>query len=396
MIEPAPGAALAECRRVLERARAEGAVSAGDLALLAGMPDEALDAALRAFAAEHGAAALPVLGALASPAAERALRRTAKRALYRLAQRGVTPPAAGARPVVERRAEHATRAWLSGVDGSGSRAAWIVFEGGYGGATLCSLIVNDTVGIMEVAGGDITKRRLERELAALRASQKLPWVETDPARAVGIVAEALALHRALGTSPPGALARWRRVFDAAAGPGPPAPPAGAGTLLAERSTELFELPEMAGWFLDPETVHSDALDLLQARQSRLVVSDQVKGEREDAIVTRVVERELPEAARARWARRLTEMAFIFGATDRAEQARLAEAAAAGLLDAGQAVGGLPFARMLARRALELAGEVAVGRISAAEVSRKPAAGGAPDAESDPAPAAFPPSPSRLG
>src|SRR5206468_6397419 len=103
-------------------------------------------------------------------------RRAAKRALYLLAQRVVTPPPGPApRPVVERAAERATRAWVSGVDGSGSRAVWILFEGGFGGATLCSLIVNDTAGILEVAGGEITKRRLEAELAALRASQKLPW-----------------------------------------------------------------------------------------------------------------------------------------------------------------------------------------------------------------------------
>src|SRR2546428_289131 len=174
-------------------------------------------------------------------------------------------------PLYRRLAERATRAWASGVDGSGSRALWILFEGGFGGAALCSLIVNDTAGMLEVAGGEITKRRLEAELAALRSSQKLPWVECDPARAVGLVAEALALHAAEGTAPPDAFAR---------------------------SAALAELPEMAGWFLDPEAVQVDAVELLAARESRLVVSDQVKAEREDAIVGRVIARELgPEARR---------------------------------------------------------------------------------------------------
>src|SRR5215510_91552 len=72
-----------------------------------------------------------------------------------------------------------------------------------------SLILNDVVGITEVAGGDITKRRLEAELASLRAAQKLPWVEAEPARAVGLVAESLALHRERGTSPPASLGRWQ-------------------------------------------------------------------------------------------------------------------------------------------------------------------------------------------
>jgi hypothetical protein len=340
-----------------------------DLAELRALPEAALDARLRAFASEHGAEALPILSELAD-GGERAVRRAAKRALYRLAQRGVTlPPRPAPRSVVERRVERATRAWTSGIDGSGSRAAWILFEGGFGGALLCSLIVNDTVGIVDVAGGEITKKRLESELAGLRASQKLPWLATEPARAVGLVAEALARHRAQGTSPPAAFARWQRLFEGATAPEPAALPAG-DPALAERAGELLELPELAGWFLDPEAVQVDALDLLEARESRLVVSDQIKAEREEAILGRVIERELLAEARGRWARRLAEMALVFDATGRAEPAAIARAAAAQLADPGADARRQPFAQGLARRALEIAGEVASGRIKASDVSRK--------------------------
>ena len=340
-----------------------------DLAELRALPEERLDAALRAFADRHGAEALPVLSQLAAEGAERALRRAAKRALYRLAQRGMTPPPRRApKPVVERRPERATRAWISGIDGSGSRAAWILFEGGFGAALLCSLIVNDTVGIVDVAGGEITKKRLEAELAGLRASQKLPWVETEPARAVGLVAEALARHRVQGTSPPAAFARWQRLFEGATAPEPPALPA-ADPALVERAGELLELPELAGWFLDPEAVQADALELLEARASRLVVSDQIKAEREAAILNRVIERELTPEARSRWARRLAEMSRVFDATGRAELGAIAGAAAATLADAEADSRRQPFAQGLARRGLEIAGEVTSGRIKASDVSR---------------------------
>src|SRR5439155_1196568 len=83
----------------------------------------------------------------------------------------------------------------------------------------------------------------------------------------------------------------------------------------------------AGWFLDPEAVQADAVDLLAARESRLVVSDQTKAEREDAIVGRVISRELGPEARRRWARRLAEMALVFDATERADTGGLARAAA---------------------------------------------------------------------
>jgi hypothetical protein len=348
--------------------------SAADLdpASLRGLPEDALDERLRAFANAHGAGALGALSRLADESEERAVRRAAKRALYRLSQRGVAPAAPPPpAPVVQRRAPRAVRAWLSGIDGSGSRAAWIVFEGPYGGGALCSLILNDMVGITEVAGGEITKRRLEAELASLRATQKLPWVEIDPARAVGLVAEGLQIHRECGTSPPTEFGRWQPFFGEVLTPAaPPLEPVADPALLA-RSAELLGLPELAGWFLDPETVQSDALDVQEARQSRLVVSDQVKAERQEAILARVIEREFASEARRRWARRLAEMAWIFNETDRPEPAAMASAAAAAFAAGEASPLRHPLARAMAQRALELAGEVAAGRLRAADVSRKP-------------------------
>jgi hypothetical protein len=358
-------------RRALDEALADpGRVDAG---ALRDLPAGVLDQTLRDFADAHGAAALPVLEALTAERVAKSPRRAARVAIYRLAQRGIQgAPRPAAKPVVERRPERARRAWVSGVDGTGSRAAWVLFDGAYGGQALCSLIVNDVAGILDAAGGEITKKRLESELTSLRATQKLPWVEVEPELALAVIGEALALHRAAGTSPPPAFARWERLFavhEPAPLPSPVADPA-----LAERAVALLELPELAGWFVDPEAAQADALDLLQLRESQLVVSDQIKAERQETILTRVIEREFAGAARERWARRLAVMAFIFAATERPEPAAMAEAAAAALLDASRAPHHQPLVRALAQRGLDVATEVATGRVSASDVSRKPGAG----------------------
>jgi hypothetical protein len=377
------------CRQLLDAALA-GSVPLEPtvLASLATVPADALDDGLRSFATEHGAAALTVLTTLASERADRSVRRAAKRALYRLAQRGVAPPPKPApRPIVEREAERATRAWLSGIDGTGSRVAWVLVQGGPRPTTLCSLILNDGVGIVDADGGEISKKRLEAELASLRAAEKLTWVETGPEHVARLVTEALALHRELGTAPPPTFAPWERLFQGSASPNRIEGPDGNGpggaeidTSALERSIELFALPELAGWFLDPEALQSDAVALLQTRESRLVVSDQIKAEREAAIVDAVVEREFHASARRRWARRLAEMALIFRATGRPDQAPLAEAAARALLDDSRDPRRHPFARRLAQRGLEVAGEVTLGRASLDDVSRKPGAAPAkPDA-----------------
>jgi len=387
MTAPAPRDEAAACLAVLE-----AALAGGDPPALARVSPAALDDALRALAKRHGAASLPLLERLADAASDKAHRRAGRRALYRLEQSGLRPPraaaAAPARPVVTRAAEHPVRAWLSGIDGSGSRAAWILFEGGLGGGLrLCSLILNDEAGIMDAAGGPIARKRLEAELRGLRERQKLPWVEVDGRRACALVADALALHERLSTVPPPEFARWRKNFltalsDAGAQTWPPhsptsGQPSAAGGQpspldLLDRSAEILDLPELMGWFIDPGRVQHEALALLQVRESRLVVSDQVKAEREASIVDGVVEAQLPDAARRRWAARLREMAEIFRMTGRLEPAAMAEQTAAALADVGRPATSIPFARALAARGIEMASEVALGRTRLADVSRAPA------------------------
>ena len=65
------------------------------------------------------------------------------------------------------------------------------------------------------------------------------------------------------------------------------------------------------------------------------------------------------------------MAFVFDATGRADAAAIARATAAALADEAIDIIRQPFGTGLARRALEIAGEVAAGRLNAADVSRKP-------------------------
>jgi hypothetical protein len=141
--------------------------------------------------------------------------------------------------------------------------------------------------------------------------------------------------------------------------------------LLERSAELLARSELAGWFLDPSGVASDGVEWLQAQESRLVVSPQLKAERLAALVDRVVEAQFDAAARRRWGRRLEEQARVFIALARDEDARVAVAVARALADPAQPLRRVPFLRALAERSLEVAGDVATGRLSADAASRAP-------------------------
>jgi len=373
-------AAVSACLTRLEASLGEGGPGPDELSAdLSAFPLQSLDAALRRFAQSRRAEALPLLTTLAEQAPRKELRKAARRALYRLAQSGIEPPPGAPRAMVERQPDHPARAWVSGIDGGGSRAVWILFEGGYGQLSLCSVILNDQTGIVEAGGGGISKRRLETELRALREQQKFPWVEAPVDLAVRLVAESLSL----GPAPP-EFARWRRYFSAVADhPEPGAfqqemerlgEEARGDPTLVDHSAELLDLPELAGWFLHPDSVQSDAVSLLEARGSRIVVSDQIKAEREAWIVDRVIDREFGSQARARWAHRLQEMAWIFRVTERPREAKLAYAAAVALQDPERPPRHLPFVRTLVQRGLELAARVALGQLSAKEVPRTPGGG----------------------
>jgi hypothetical protein len=367
--------AEAACLDVLE-----GALGGGEAPDLARWTPRVVDRALQELVKRHGARAAPLLRAIADRSRAKDTRKLARLAIYRLEQSGVSVPRPADRspigPVVKLEAERPVRAWMSGIDGTGSRAVWILFEGGLGGRLLlCSLILNDEAGILEAAGGAITRKRLDTELRALREHQKLPWVETEPARARALVEQALTLHARAGTEPPGDFSRWRRLFTPPSSQPASAPPSDTPAIvdsyLLDRSAELLDLPEFLGWFVDPASLHEDALALLQARESRLVIADHIKAEREAAIIDTVSDRHFSGEARRRWGNRLAEMALIFHATDREEPARLAECAAAALAEEERPARTIALVRGLVLRGLTMAAEVALGRVKLAEVSRAP-------------------------
>jgi hypothetical protein len=270
-----------------------------------------------------------------------------------------------------------TQAWVSAVDGTGSRGVWLVLEGAGGDRTLVSAVVNDEVGLLDVAERSISKRRLGEELLTLRAESPLPWVDAPAGWAVALLREARDRHGETPGPVPRELARRLDALAGAATPEPPVyariPAAGvaADPTLLDHSGELLALPELAGWFLDPGSVQTDALELLQAKESRLVVSDQIKAERTAALVDRVADAQFAPEARRRWQGRLEETAFVLLETGRPSDAHRALAVARALADPARAARHIPFVRALVERSLEIASEVALGRLSAADVSRRP-------------------------
>jgi hypothetical protein len=375
-------------------------------AALATIPAGELEAALQWLARQHGAAAMPILrrclagrperavaaaqalGALPvseaadaleaaeAHAATKAVRTATRRALYRLRQAGIhrrvqAPPPATPRVTLD-------EAWVSAVDGTGGRGLWLTLAGPYGERTLLAAMLSDETGLVDFSAGAVSKKRVEERLRSVRADSPLPWVTVSASWAWGTLVAAATHGQEAGRPVPAELARWiERLGAPVAEPAPiharlPAAAAEDPALL-ERSATLLTLPELGGWFLDPASVASEAVEWLQAHESRLVVSDQIKAERLAALVDRVIEARFDEAARRLWQTRLEDQAYVLLALGHTTEAAMAVAVARTLAEREGVFRRVPFLRALVERSLEIAGEVATGRLSAEAASRAPRA-----------------------
>jgi hypothetical protein len=321
-----------------------------------------------------------VLEAAEARATAKVVRTAARRALYRLRQAGIDPPPA-APPAVAPRIGLG-EAWMSAVDGTGGRGLWLTLTGPYGERTLLAAVLSDESGLLDFSAGAIAKKRVAERLRAVQAESPLPWVAVPPRWAWATLVEAAERARAAGGTVPAELDHWIARLGAA---GPePAPiharlPAAllADPALLDGSAALLDLPELTGWFLDPASVASESVEWLQARESRLVVSDQIKAERLAALVDRIIETRFDAVTRRRWQGRLDEQAYVLLALGRPAEAARAVAVARALADPEARLTRLPFLRALVERSLEIAGEVATGQLSAEVASRTPRAPVAP-------------------
>jgi hypothetical protein len=375
-------------------------------AALATIPAGELEAALRWLARQHGAAALPilrrclagrperavaaaqalgtlplpeaadVLGAAETRAPTKALRTAARRALYRLRQAGVDRHPSAPPPATPR--VGLGEAWVSAVDGSGGRGLWLTLAGPYGERTLLAAMLSDETGLVDFSSGAIPKKRVEERLRVLRAESPLPWVAAPASWAWATLVAAAERSRATGGAVPPELDQWiARLGPPVAEPAPiharlPAVAAEDPAVL-ESSASLLALPELTGWFLDPASVSSESLEWFQARESRLVVSDQIKAERLAALVDRIIETRFDAPARRLWQARLEDQAYVLLALGRATEAASAVAVARALGGRADLLPRIPFLRALVERSLEVAWEVATGRLSAEAASRAPRA-----------------------
>jgi hypothetical protein len=334
-----PGAGVGELAGVMRRDSAADIAIAARLAVL-----------LSSDSAE-------LLQRLEREAADKAVRKAAKRALYRLEQRGIHPPvstADAARPVA---LAPAIEGYVSAVDGRGDQLVWLV-KSQPGGVAHLFAVINDPDGLREVALNTITRKALKAVRAELEQRHELRLVAVDWHYADFLIHRAFEWASARGTRMSGdyPLLRAQIAREAAPTALPPMavslvdPAAATSESALAESAALLTEPEFRTWVLGAEAVAPVLAELVQVKESPLVLNQLQQEERFEAVVRGAIEDVFSPQRRSSWSRRLYEMAYFFAVSGRPPRAAQAIAAARGL-DGGLAASAIPVCAELVRGSL---------------------------------------------
>ncbi len=285
--------------------------------------------------------------------ADKEVRKEAKRSLYRLEQRGVEVPEKTRSPR-KVSVTAAMEGYLSAFDGRGDRLVWLV-KPGTGGVLHLFAVVNDPAGLREVAINRLTRKSLREIQRELGSKHDIRFVAMDWRRVDSILNQGVRWAREHGTATDGdyAALRARLTVEPVLAAEPLSDDAVSATVDAEAlgaSAELLLEPEFRTWLLDRERAESVVEEMVEIRDSPLVLNEVQVQERFNQVYHRVVGETFGGERRESWARRLAEMSYYFEETKRAKGAAGAAAVALALRQGGEAAE-IPFCAIYVRRTI---------------------------------------------
>lgn len=329
--------------------------------------------AVEALALHRTRAAANALLRLGDRAPDKLVRKEARRGLHRLRTAGIAPEEHAtptATPAAVRPALRYYRGMLTNPDPNGDRAVMVGAERPSGIVDGVFALLSEEEGLVRCYALESSRKGFDQQLEKVREQLSgLTWVAAPPAYCHFLIHQHAERTRAAGTlSPtrehcarvlgnPETLYQQPIIYERLSADEVRNDPS-----LLHRTAELFLEPEFGGWLLEFETVKKYAGVLREARESRLVLNEWVKKDRELRILDAAIEDLFTPAVRAAFAGRLEEMSFVLLESDRAEAARIALASALALREEPQeAQHAIPFVRALVLASIEYAIKTGFGR-----------------------------------
>ena len=304
--------------------------------------DTLWDLHLMAALADIGHPAIPLLlASLFGEATDKARRKGLKRVLHLLQTRGVPVPGEllpREEPVIGKTKPVETKALVSPILGNGDSVVVLEAPKEVLGGNFLVTVINDEAGLRECHLLVLKSRQQVEFWEYYRQQGLADWFPVPGPYAVRLLEEAYRRPQlAIEASRRYASVReqiwknWGRPEEA-----PdleqmlPAIDPGERSRLLEQSRQLAGSPLFHSWLPGLEEITPWLDKVGEVEQSPLVLSDQQKAVRADALLAEATRALFPPETRPLWGRRLLVMAYYLELSQRPEEARLARIVAADL------------------------------------------------------------------
>jgi len=333
--------------------------------------------AARAFELLHGADSdldnqlLAIIESLRAPQAaqllatwltqadDKAQRKAIKRALHKLESAGVPLPELDQpRVVLAPAPRDERRAHSSHIDSLGDRLLWYARVHPPEGLVVVQALVNDRAGLGNFEIFKSSRKGYRQMLADMKTDPLMMVIELDPDHALRLIDRAAARSRELGKEVPEDFARHRELLGTGAGEPESAPiyrrfeSEQIEPLRHDRAraAAALELSEIRGWMIHVRDLEPYFDRIMAAQKSPIITSELSKSERLAGLYRDVTDEFFSSESGAPYRGRLEEMAELYAAAGRLDDARAALAAALSLTGAPH---DSPFAAGLMSRCLDL-------------------------------------------
>ena len=293
------------------------------------------------------------------------LKKAIKRSLYRLKERGIIAEDRGtedSRASVLHPLTRISEGYLSSIDYLGDRLVWLTQPRVTKGLYFFQVLINDTEGIKDFQGTEITKKMYRDYLTRFKEESPMPIVEAEPSYCQFLIEEGYATAIQRGHPVPTGYLEWKdMVGKPSVKPQRPLiyscyeeETIKADESLLARSETLFELPEFSNWVIKPDEIEQYAEKINEASKSKLILTPIQKQERISQIYNDAAEELFDEERRLLYKKRLEEAAYIIYKLGREEEAKICLAVALALRSEGMPSSRHPFLLALVKRSLSSA------------------------------------------
>ncbi|MCX5896501.1 MAG: hypothetical protein NTZ51_11845 [Proteobacteria bacterium] len=234
------------------------------------------------------------------------------------------------------------RAFISSIDGVGDRIIFMLKPLTTHESRLFEIFMNDSAGIKEIASVPLSRKDAERFINRISGDEKIDFYETTAQNACFLVEEVHTYNQETGAVVSGSIAQWRSMFsDILNTQAQPiiydcidADKIRSQSSLLKIVEKIYKRVEIIVWFIDSAEAKEGWIRYKQAKNSPLVLSPYQMEERLQDQYRDTATAFFNQTRRARFKRRLEEMAYLFYRQNCAEEAHSAFAAALSLAPDG--------------------------------------------------------------